>query len=86
MSANALALEFGVHRTSIVRTLQNAGVEVRYRILTDDEVNEARAAYEAGLSLATVGEQFGVAARTLLNAFRKAGVRTRPVGSNQWTR
>ena len=84
-SANALAAEFGVHRTTIVNALRSAGVEARYRIMADDDVDEARRLYESGLSLVEVGNRFGVAARTVLNAFGRAEVPTRPVGTNQWT-
>ena len=73
-----------MHPTTIVRTLRNAGADVRYLAMTDDDVDDARRMYESGLSLAAVGEHFGVATRTVLNAFRNAGVATRPVGTNQW--
>ena len=84
-SANVLARELAAHRTTAVKVLRDAGVEVRYRILTDDDIDEARRLYESGLSLAAIGEHFGVAARTVLNVFRKAGVATRRVGTNQWS-
>ena len=42
--------------------------------------------YEAGQSLAVIGEHFGVADRTVLNVFRRAGVPTRGPGTNQWSR
>ena len=41
--------------------------------------------YEAGQSLASIAKHFGVADRTVLNAFRRVGVPTRPRGTNQWT-
>ena len=69
-----------------MNALRSAGVGARYRIMADDDVAAARRLYESGSSLAAVGEHFGVAARTVLNVFRKAGVATRPVGTNQWTR
>ncbi len=84
-SASALAREFGVHRTTVFRALRAGGVDVRYGILTHDDVDEARALYQSGVSLAAVGERLGVAAGTVLNAFRKAGVPTRQIGTNQWS-
>jgi hypothetical protein len=39
--------------------------------------------YEAGQSLAAIGEHFGVADRTVLNVFRRVGVPTRGPGTNQ---
>jgi hypothetical protein len=69
----------------VVRALRAGGVDVRYRILTDADLDEARALYESGVSLAAVGERFGVAAGTVLNAFGKAGFPTRKIGTNQWS-
>jgi hypothetical protein len=84
-TANALAQLFDVHRTTIVRHVEAAGVLTRYRILAESDIDEARRLYEQGWSLARLGERFGVAARTVLNAFQRAGVPTRPVGTNQWS-
>jgi len=84
-TANALATAFKVHRTTIMRHLKVAAVSTRYRILSDGDVAEARRMYEQGWSLARLGEHFGVASRTILNVFERAGVSTRPVGTNQWS-
>jgi hypothetical protein len=84
-TANVLAQAFDVHRTTIVRHLEAAAVPTRYRILSDGHVAEARQLYEQGWSLARLGEHFGVATRTVLNAFQRAGVSTRRVGTNQWS-
>jgi hypothetical protein len=83
-TANALARAFDVHRTTIVRHLEASQVPTRYRILSDANLVEGRQLYEQGWSLARLGEHFGVAIRTVLNAFQRAGVPTRPVGTNQW--
>jgi len=42
-------------------------VQSRYRILNEQDVTIARQMYEAGQSLAAIGEHFGVADRTVLN-------------------
>jgi hypothetical protein len=60
-------------------------VPTRYRILSDADVAIAQQQYEAGHSLATIGEHFGVSDRTVLNAFHRAGIRTRAPGTNQWS-
>ena len=55
--------------------------------LTDSQrskVAEAERLYASGISLAGVGERLGFSARSVLNAFRSAGIVTRPVGTNQW--
>lgn len=75
--------EFGVHRTSVVRALRAGGVYVRYRILTDDDLDEARVLHEGGLSLSGVGERFGLAARTVSSRCRRPGIPTRAVGTKQ---
>jgi hypothetical protein len=85
-TANILAQAFDVHRTTIVRHLESAGLQTRYRILGEEDLAEARRLYEQGRSLASLGEHFGVATRTVLNAFQQAGIPTRPVGTNQWFR
>jgi DNA-binding transcriptional ArsR family regulator len=84
-TANALAQAFDVHRTTIVRHLEAAEVSTRYRILSEADLAEARRMYERGWSLARLGGHFGVATRTVLNAFQRVGVPTRPVGTNQWS-
>jgi hypothetical protein len=83
--AAALAKKLVVHRATVFSFLRRAGVPTRYRILSDDDVAVARKMYEAGQSLAVIGEHFGVADRTVLNVFRRVGrAHTRP-GSNQWS-
>jgi hypothetical protein len=81
-SSNALAAEFGIDRRTATRIIRAAGVEVRYRVEADVEL--ARRLYESGCSLVEVGAQLGMSARTVLNLFRRAGIPTRPVGTNQW--
>ena len=84
-SANVLAGELGVHRTTIVGHLKRRGVLTRYRIITEKDLAEAARLYEEGWSLARVGEHFGVSARTVMSTFRAARIATRPVGTNQWS-
>jgi hypothetical protein len=83
-SVKALAVDFGIDRRTAMRIIRSVGSEVRYR--ADVDVDAARVLYETGFSLARVGEELNVSARTVLNLFRRAGIPTRPVGSNQWTR
>jgi DNA invertase Pin-like site-specific DNA recombinase len=82
-SSNALACEFGVDRRTATRIIRTTGADVRYRV--DADVDVARELYESGLSLARVGEQLGISARTVLNRFQRDGVPTREVGTNQWS-
>jgi predicted DNA-binding protein YlxM (UPF0122 family) len=82
-SSNRLAAEFEVHRTTISTNLAARNVRTRYRLLDDDLAGATRL-YESGWSLARVAKQFGVSPGTILNCFKRAGVATRPVGTNQW--
>lgn len=84
-SATALARQLGVHRATVFSFLRRAGVQARYRILSPEDVALARTMYDAGQSLSSVGEHFGVADRTVLNVFRRHGIPTRPPGTNQWS-
>jgi DNA invertase Pin-like site-specific DNA recombinase len=84
-TANALAAAFDLNRATVFAVLQRAGIKSRYRLLTDRDVLAATELYESGLSLASIARHFGVADRTVLNAFRRAGVPTRAQGTNQWS-
>jgi DNA-directed RNA polymerase specialized sigma24 family protein len=83
-SATALAAVYGVNRRTISAHLKRRQAAVRYRAPLD--IDEANALYEQGWSLARVGGQLGVSTGTVLNAFQRAGIPTRPVGTNQWRR
>ena len=75
---HALAAELGVERALIADLLRERGVAVRYRVVSEENLAEAAAMYASGLSLAKVGEQFGVSAWSVLRALRSAGVEVRP--------
>jgi hypothetical protein len=83
--ATALAKEFGIHFATVFSFMRRAGMQTRYRILSDNDIAIAHKMYDTGQSLAVIGEHFGVAQRTVLNAFRRAGVATRARGTNQWS-
>jgi AraC-like DNA-binding protein len=83
-SVYCLAEAFVITRQTVSQILERHDVPRRYRLLTDEHLPLARQLYEEGLSLADVGERFGVSTRTVLNAFRRLGLATRPVGTNQW--
>ena len=79
-----LATRFQVHRRTVAAILDRQGVKRRYNLLGDEEIARARQLYEQGLSLVDVGSSLGVSAGTAHSALRAAGVKTRPVGTNQW--
>ena len=82
-SARVLAVAFDIDRRTATRIVRADGGAVRYRANADVEM--ARELYESGLSLAKVGAELGVSARTVLNMLRRAGIPTREAGTNQWS-
>jgi DNA invertase Pin-like site-specific DNA recombinase len=79
----ALANEFGIHRATLFNIVQRAGLTSRYNILSNDDIHLAESMYEAGQSLATIADHFGVSDGTVLYVFRKLEIRTRRRGTNQ---
>jgi AraC-like DNA-binding protein len=79
-SLDALAREYRVHRTTVIRHLDRLGVPRRrvVRKLTDEAVAWAAARYREGASLAVVSGEFGVHQRTLAREFRGADMSIRP--------
>jgi len=79
-SVKTLAVEFRIHRTTVMNHLERAGVARRpnVRALTNDDVAQAAERYRAGASLSTVGKQFHVSADTLKRELLKVRVEIRP--------
>jgi len=73
-----LALRFKVHRHTVSSVLDRHDVPRRYRLLGPEDLPEIQRRYESGESLQTVGDHFGVNAKTVLRAMREAGIPTRP--------
>jgi len=84
-TANALAETHDVNPATLFAILQRAGISSRYQILTDLDVCAATMMYESGQSLSSIAKHFGVADQTVVNAFRRVGVPTRSLGTNQWS-
>ena len=72
-----LAAEYGCHRVTISAVLKRRGVILRRTSPTAAQIDEMIRLYESGLSLARVGERFGMNASTVLAQLRKNDVRTR---------
>jgi hypothetical protein len=70
---NALATEFGINRTTVMKHVERAGAP-RRRNLVRDHLDEARRLYDRGWSLAKVAQHFGVDPGTVGYTFRKAGI------------
>lgn len=82
-SMNDLARLFTVHRSAIVRALQEQGVPRRTRGMTDEEAAEAGRLYQQGWSLLRLRQKFGCSDSAVTTALRKVGVQTRQ--RNGWS-
>ncbi len=75
-----LAVEFGIHRTTVAGHLDRPGVprHGEQRQWDDESLKRAAELYANGSSLANVAHQFGIDAQTVANRFRRAGIPVRP--------
>jgi lambda repressor-like predicted transcriptional regulator len=81
-----LAIEFGVHRTTVTQHLRRNGVALRRRGLDDQQIDQAVHLYRQGWSLARVGARLHVDAHTVRTALRARGVPTRDTHGRQQQR
>lgn len=79
-----LAEQFHIHRDTVSKILERAGIPRRNRPLTASQIEQAAALYETGLSLESIGTELGCAGSTVWHAFQKAGIPMRDQhGRNQ---
>ncbi|MFM9590268.1 helix-turn-helix domain-containing protein [Streptomyces scabiei] len=75
---NELARRYGVHRHTVDRHLEQAGVAKRQMVkMTPARVEQAKELYEQGLSTNQIGKKFGISGSTVWKALKRAGVRMR---------
>lgn len=72
-----LAAEYRCHRVTISAVLKRQGVALRRTSPTAAQIDEMVRLYESGLSLARVGDRFGLNASTVLAQLHKRKIRTR---------
>jgi AraC-like DNA-binding protein len=72
-----LAASFDIHRTTVMTHLDRAGAERRTGVI-QRHLEEARALYESGTSLADVASHFSVDSETVRRTFKNAGISLRP--------
>ncbi len=72
-----LAKEFWIHRDTVHEHLKRAGVPIRRRGLSEDQVHRCVTLYAEGWSTARLGDRFGVTDGTVLTELRKCGVQLR---------
>jgi DNA-directed RNA polymerase specialized sigma24 family protein len=68
---------FGDNRRTVSKILHRHDVLMRIRGLSPEQIDEAVRLYEAGWSLARIGERMNVDGTTVLARLRERGVRTR---------
>jgi len=73
-----LADRFSISRATVLKVLHDEGIELPYRKMGPTELEEAHRLYESGWSFARVGARLRVDPKTVHNAFRRAGLPTRP--------
>ena len=82
---NVLARDLGVHRTTVSAQLKARGALIPTRRIDDAVRAEAVQLYQAGSSLARVADRLAMSENTVQRVLKRAGVTTRPVGTNQWS-
>ena len=74
-----LSRRFGVHRATVDRHLERAGVAKRPQVkMTPDRVAQAVEFYGQGWSTQRIGRELYVSASTVCQALKRAGVKMRP--------
>lgn len=77
-TSTALAEEFKVAKSTILRILRENSVVVRRQPLSGKQVTEAKRLYKSGLSLSEVAEQMSINQETMRVAIINAGVELGP--------
>jgi hypothetical protein len=72
-----LAEQFNIHRTTVSFHLHRQGIKMRRRGLSVEAIARAAQLYQAGWSLARIGEHLCVDAETARQALRASGVTMR---------
>ena len=83
-SIRALAVDFGIHRTTVSEHLKAKGVWKTPVRLTAGRMAELTRLYERGWSQARVAAHFNVSESMVTRVLKDAGVTSRPVGTSQW--
>ena len=68
---------------SVLKLLNEAGVQMRHQGLSSDNLEEAATLYRDGWSLPRVAERFGCSVGSVRKVFRSHGVRIRPPNGHQ---
>ena len=77
MKVGDLAEKYGIHRVTVTDHLALHRIEKRVRGLDEAQVLDAAAHYQAGESLAVLGEKYGFSPTTVRKALVKKGMAMR---------
>lgn len=83
VTSAALAADFGVAKSTILRILRDARIGVRHQSMTTDQVSDAARLCESGLSLSQVAKCLNVNQETMRVAIFATGVMLRPPTGRQ---
>ncbi|MEE1794372.1 helix-turn-helix domain-containing protein [Streptomyces sp. BE308] len=79
---NELSRRYGVHRHTVDRHLERAGISKRQMTkMTPARVEKAKELYGQGLSTNQIGKKFGISGSTVWKALKRAGVKMRKPGA-----
>ncbi|MEX5718209.1 hypothetical protein [Geodermatophilus maliterrae] len=73
----ALAVRWGMHRTTVAAQLRRAGVALRRQGVPTDRLDEAVQLYGAGWSCQRLAERYGCDDETVRQALKRVGIRLR---------
>lgn len=74
LNMRPLARKYGIHRVTVAAHLRRAGVELRYRGLSAEQVKEAAQRYREGWSLQRLAGCYECTAETVRQAFKAEDV------------
>lgn len=72
-----LAAEFRCHRTTVSERLKKAGISMRGRSPTSEDIDTMMHLYASGHSLLEVGKQLGFCANSVASCLEKRGIQVR---------
>lgn len=77
VATTALCRNHGLSKSAMLKILADAGVQMRMRPMTSDQIETARLLYKSGLSLSQVAERTGVHQTTVQRTLWRHGVTLR---------
>jgi transposase-like protein len=79
-STPALARDYGIAKSALLRLLHSEGVPIRKQAITPADTARAVQLYESGLSITEIVEQVGYSYNTVRKSLHESGAVMRPKG------